>query len=289
MTTFVALGDSITVGVGDPQPDGAWRGWAALLAASLPAPRLHNLAVNGALTRDVERDQLPRALELRPDIASVIMGVNDTLRRTFDVCRVAGTIERTLAALRTEGAIVLTMRLPDPGRMFRLPGGLARPLARRIRAVNAVTDAAAERFGTVHVDIAGHPATYERRMWSVDRLHPSERGHRLLARSFAGRLGLSPARWPDEEPANPPPTLSSELRWMATKGVRWMVDRSTDLVPYLAGMMIAEWWYGLRGLAHRLDDSMAREVTAALCAPLVRTRLAAWPDPMDVPLTNCDR
>ncbi|GIH12890.1 SGNH/GDSL hydrolase family protein [Rugosimonospora africana] len=289
MTRFVALGDSITVGVGDPQPNGAWRGWAELLAGALPDAELHNLAVNGALTGDVERNQLPRALALRPDVASVVVGVNDTLRRSFDVARVAASIERTLGALRAEGAVVLTMRMPDPGRMFRLPDGLARPLARRIRAVNAVTDAAATRFGAVHVDIARHPATYERRMWSVDRLHPSERGHRLLARSFADLLGLPPARWPDAEPSNPPPTLTSELRWMATKGVRWVMDRSTDLVPYLCGMMIAEWWYGLRGLAHRLDDSMAREVTAALCTPLTRTRLAAWPDPMDVPLTNCDR
>jgi hypothetical protein len=66
-------------------------------------------------------------------------------------------------------------------------------------------------------------------------------------------------------------------------------DRSTDLVPYLCGMTIREWWYGLRGLAHRLDDSVTREVTAALCPPPARTRLTAWPDPMDVPRSNCDR
>ena len=35
MTRFVALGDSITVGMGDPAPG---RGWAALLAGSLPSP-----------------------------------------------------------------------------------------------------------------------------------------------------------------------------------------------------------------------------------------------------------
>jgi lysophospholipase L1-like esterase len=286
---FVALGDSITLGIGDPQPDGSWRGWAPLLASALPGAELHNLAVSGALTTDVESKQLPQALRLRPHVASVVVGVNDTLRHNFDVSRVAASVEHTVGALRAGGAIVLTMRLPDPGRMFRLPEGLARPLARRIQAVNAVTDAAAARFGAVHADIARHPATYERRMWSVDRLHPSERGHRLLARAYADLLGLPPGAWPAEEPSNPAPTWRSELRWMATKGSRWMIDRSTDLVPYLARMMVAEWWYGLRGLAHRLDDAMAHEVTAALCAPLARTRLAAWPDPMDVPLTNSDR
>ena len=53
MTTFVALGDSITVGMGDPAPEGAgWRGWAALLAASLHQPVMHNLATLGALAVD---------------------------------------------------------------------------------------------------------------------------------------------------------------------------------------------------------------------------------------------
>ena len=32
MTTFAALGDSITLGIGDPAPGRTWRGWAALLA-----------------------------------------------------------------------------------------------------------------------------------------------------------------------------------------------------------------------------------------------------------------
>lgn len=35
-TRYAALGDSITVGMGDPVPGGHWRGFAALLAAGLP-------------------------------------------------------------------------------------------------------------------------------------------------------------------------------------------------------------------------------------------------------------
>jgi lysophospholipase L1-like esterase len=85
MTTFVALGDSITVGMGDPAPEGGgWRGWAALLAASLHQPVIHNLATLGALAVDVERTQLPAATELKPDVASVVVGINDTLRGNFD-------------------------------------------------------------------------------------------------------------------------------------------------------------------------------------------------------------
>jgi len=184
MTRFAALGDSITVGMGDPGPGGGWRGWAALLAGTLPQPELHNLATLGALAADVERVQLPDAIALRPDVASVVVGINDTLRGDFDPERTGVSVGRTVAALRAAGAEVLTMRLPDPGQMFGLPGVLARPLARRMHAVNAAVDEVARRHGTVHLDAASDPATYERCYWSVDRLHPNERGHRLIACRF---------------------------------------------------------------------------------------------------------
>lgn len=185
MTRFAALGDSITVGLGDPAPG---RGWAALLASTLPQPELHNLATLGALATDVERAQLPAATALQPDVASVVVGINDTLRGDFDPERTGPSVGRTVAALRTAGAEVLTMRLPDPGQMFGLPGALARPLARRMRAVNAAMDEVARRYGTVHLDAARDPATHERRYWSVDRLHPNERGHRLIACRFHALL-----------------------------------------------------------------------------------------------------
>jgi lysophospholipase L1-like esterase len=238
VTVFVALGDSTTVGFGDRQPDGSWRGWAPILAAALGA-RLYNLAGSGAQTSDVVADQLPRALALRPDVAAVLVGTNDTLRSPFDPARVAANLDRTVAALRAGGAEVLTIRLPDPGRMFGLPGPLARPLARRMRALNAAADLVAVRHRTVHFDAAGHPDSYDRRMWSVDRLHPSERGHRFLACSFYDLLGLPGSR-PDPTPSSPTPTRAAQAWWMATQGTRWMIRRSTDLLPGLLGLAYAE-------------------------------------------------
>jgi lysophospholipase L1-like esterase len=243
MTTFVALGDSITVGMGDPAPGGGWRGWAALLAASLPQPDVHNLATLGALAADVECVQLPAALDLRPDVASVVVGINDTLRGDFDPERTGAAVGRTVAGLRAAGAQVLTMRLPDPGQMFGLPKALARPLARRMRAVNEAVDAVALDHGTVHLDAASDPATYQRRYWSVDRLHPNERGHRLIACRFHGLLAASGylvGPGPDPEPSSPPPTRLAEFAWLATRGTAWLVRRSTDLVPALAALAVRE-------------------------------------------------
>ena len=246
MTRIVTLGDSITIGMGDPDPAGpkdGWRGWARLLADGLPDAELHNLAVLGAQARHVERDQLPAALALQPDIATVVVGINDTLRAGFNPERTGQSFARTVSALRASGVVVLTMRLPDPGRMFGLPQALARPLSRRMRGVNSELDRVAAHFGTLHWDAAGDPATYDRRNWSVDRLHPNERGHRLIACRFWDHLeaaGHELAVRPDPTPTSPPPTRRDEALWMATKGTRWFLRRSVDLVPYLLFMAARE-------------------------------------------------
>jgi lysophospholipase L1-like esterase len=255
--SFVALGDSITVGMGDPMPGGAWRGWAALLAEALPG-RFHNLAISGAMIGDVWRDQVPAALSLRPDVVSVIVGVNDTLRRRFEIAVLREQLAASIGALTASGAVVLTIRLPDPGLMFGLPGALARPLARRVRAINAAMDDVAARYATVHFDAAGHEGVYDRRMWSVDRLHPSERGHRLLAGSYHDLLtstGLALGPRPGAEPLNPPPTRAAQLRWLATKGTGWLVARSTDLVPALTWLATVETFRTAWTRASRLRQS----------------------------------
>jgi len=247
MTTFAALGDSITLGVGDPAPGGGWRGWAAFLAQSLPGGHLVNLAANGARAADVERAQLPRALELRPDVASVIVGTNDILRAGFDAAAIQAALAHVTGSLSAAGAVVLTMRLPDPGLMLGLPPALARPLARRLQVINEAMDEVAARFATLHFDAAAEAAAYDRRMWSADRLHPSERGHRYIAGCFHDRLAahgqLVGAR-PAAEPTSPPPTRYDTAAWMATKGTAWVLRRTTDLLPYLLFMALRECWPG---------------------------------------------
>ncbi len=248
MTRFAALGDSITVGMGDPAPAGGWRGWAALLAArTLPQPELHNLATLGALAADVERTQLPAARPCGPMWPAWSWGSTTRCAATFDPERTGVSVGRTVAALRATGTEVLTMRLPDPARMFGLPRAIGRPLARRMRAVNAAMDEVARRHGTVHLDATRDPATYERHNWSVDRLHPNERGHRMMACRFHGLLAAAGfplvGPGPDPEPSSPPPTrLAEAVLRMATKGTAWLVRRSRDSGRRpLVGLAVREW------------------------------------------------
>jgi hypothetical protein len=145
-----------------------------------------------------------------------------------------------------------------------LPGALARPLAKRAHQVNDVMDAVAERFGTLHFDAAGDEEAYDPRMWAVDRLHPSERGHRLIARRFHALLdeaGFPVGNAPGAEPMNAPPTRLEQFAWMATKGTAWVAKRSTDLVPNLLGLAFAEWRSGSCQPPDELPEDLAETAT----------------------------
>ncbi|MYX39215.1 MULTISPECIES: SGNH/GDSL hydrolase family protein [unclassified Streptomyces] len=275
---FAALGDSLTEGLGDPVAAG-WRGWAPLLAQGLAAEpsavRLLNCSRSGALTKDVVEEQLPRALEHRPHLASVVVGANDTLRGSFEIETVARRLDTVLAQLRAHGAEVLTACLPDPGRMLGLPWPLARPLGRRMAALNQVVHVLSERYGAVHLHAARHPWVAERASWSADRLHPSERGHRLLAREFHDLLaarGLSDGEPPSTTPGGPGPGAAASVWWMATKGTRWVADRCTDLLPDLLRLAGREARHRLAG-TDGLLDLRSRDATAGALARLGGTYL----------------
>ncbi|MET7453676.1 SGNH/GDSL hydrolase family protein [Streptomyces sp. NPDC005574] len=282
---FVALGDSLTEGVGDPVGDG-WRGWAALLADGLaatpdegaaPGPDggigrvvvFTNLAVSGAQTPDVLERQLPAALALSPDVVSVIIGVNDTLRCTFDIRAVAARLDTVYAACADLGAVLLTACLPDPGGTLGLPGALARPLARRQQAVNAVVHALSDRHGAVHLHASEGAWITDRAMWSADRLHPGERGHRQLAVRFhalLARESVATGPAPSPEPEFPAPTRSASLWWLATAGTGWVARRCTDLLPQLLTLAADELRHRARGTSARLDLRASAAVSAALTA-----------------------
>ncbi|MFJ2474696.1 SGNH/GDSL hydrolase family protein [Streptomyces sp. NPDC087659] len=272
LSRFAALGDSLTEGVGD-RVDGAWRGWAALLAEALgttdePA-EFRNFAISGALSRDVHETQAPAALAYAPDLASVIVGVNDTLRHTFDIHDLAVRLDEVCAALSGNGSRLLTACLPDPGAMLALPAPLARPLARRQRAVNAVVHVLTERYGAVHLHLADISWVENRTLWSADRLHPGERGHRAIARRFHELLtaeGFVLGAAPGSEPEQPVPGRAAKAVWLATAGTAWVARRCTDLLPQLLGLAGAEVRHWARGTSARLDHLAENALSSALAS-----------------------
>ncbi|MDF6041212.1 SGNH/GDSL hydrolase family protein [Streptomyces sp. JH14] len=270
---FAALGDSFTEGLGDPVPGGR-RGWAALLAEGIGDGRrsveFRNFAVSGSLAGDVRDEQAPAAAAFRPDLASVVVGVNDILRRSFDIGFLARRLDEVCALLTEGGAVLLTTCLPDPGAVLGLPAPLGRPLARRQRAVNAVVHALSARYDAVHLHASDGAWVQDRSLWSADRLHPSERGHRTVAAGFHALLaarGLAHGAPPRREPEQPPPSRADSLLWLATAGTGWLVRRSTDLLPQLlclAGAEVRHWARGTTGLLDRRADLALQSALATV-------------------------
>jgi lysophospholipase L1-like esterase len=249
-----ALGDSSTYGIGDPVPlavsGTGWRGWARLLADALDTSydvSFCNLAVSGATAATVRADQLDEAVAHRPDVASLIVGINDTMRSTWDTGRIRDDLMTCADALHGTGALLLTARFHDHGAAIGLPAVLRRPMLARIEAVNTAYDEVHRTYGGLRVDLAAQPGILLRESWSIDRLHPSERGHRALARSFAGLLQREGLAFPHPE-AEPSggyrPSWRRDLAWMAAEGVPWMGRRARDLGPWAVRLA---WTEGVRG------------------------------------------
>lgn len=75
----------------------------------------------------------------------------------------------------------------------------------------------------------------DRACWSVDRLHPSERGHRALAGAAAE--GLRAAGYAVEPPSDVldglPVRWRDDAAWVVRAGVPWLGRRARDWGPTL--------------------------------------------------------
>ncbi|MFY9712406.1 MAG: GDSL-type esterase/lipase family protein [Microbacterium sp.] len=184
---YVALGDSLTEGLCDPAPDGALRGWAdrlALLLAARGGLHYANLAIRSKRVSDVCGSQLERALELRPDLVSILIGANDLVKHRVDITALAGRLEDAVSQLRGIGADVLLVTPFLPGRRA------ASIYTGRFAAFATLLTGIAARTGAILIDTDLHPTLGDRPNWGEDLVHLSSRGHRFLAYRAGEVLGV---------------------------------------------------------------------------------------------------
>jgi lysophospholipase L1-like esterase len=191
-TRFVALGDSLTEGVGDPIGGGRLRGWADRLADGLvpldPGLTYTNLARRSLRTRDVLSAQLPVALRMDPDLVSALVGMNDLMDPDFDARVFERELDEFVCRLGDSGALVLMASFPDVSKHILAPRRVRGPIYDRLKAASDVTRSVAARRDAVFVDVWNMPGARGRDILSLDRMHPNARGHLMLARGFASRL-----------------------------------------------------------------------------------------------------
>jgi lysophospholipase L1-like esterase len=226
---YVAIGDSSTEGLDDPDGQGGYRGWANRLAervaAAQSSPLLYaNLAIRGRTTRRIRDEQLEPALALRPDLVTLFTGTNDVVRPRFDAGEVRSDVELMQRKLIENGATVLGFTLPDLS--IVLP--IARPIAGRVRALNDALRDASASSGAILVDFAKHSVGSDPRLWSEDRLHANSAGHERIAAALAAALGLPGT---DEAWSHPLSTawsrsmtaaIMAEFRWQRRYFLPWI-------------------------------------------------------------------
>ncbi|MGO9667029.1 MAG: SGNH/GDSL hydrolase family protein [Streptosporangiaceae bacterium] len=189
VSSYLAIGDSFTEGVGDPDHAGGCRGWADRFAERLaghsPGARYANLAIRGKLLGQVATEQVPAAIALRPDLVSLAAGGNDLLRPRADPDSLAATFDDAVSRMRAAGSQVLLFTGFDPGTF---------PLLRMIRgkaaAFNMNLRQVASRRDCLLVDLWTMTVLTDPRMWCDDRLHLAPEGHRRVALRVCEAVGV---------------------------------------------------------------------------------------------------
>jgi lysophospholipase L1-like esterase len=192
---FAVLGDSVAEGLTEPVdgyhplafPDRI----RAELAELRPQLAYRNLGRRNLRVAEVHATQLSPALDFRPDLALVVCGANDAMRPGYEAR--ADAVDACLTAmirpLQRAGAQVITVSVFVMPVYPRLPGWLGPAFSRRMALLARRTTALAAELGTIHVDLANHPAIGDDGVLTgSDGLHGNARSHAIAAAAVLRRL-----------------------------------------------------------------------------------------------------
>jgi lysophospholipase L1-like esterase len=230
--SYVALGDSFTEGVGDPDPTrpNGVRGWAdrvaEVLATRVEDFRYANLAIRGRKLGAVLAEQVEPALAMRPELVTLYAGGNDILRPAVDIDAITAAYAEAVGRLRGGGTHVVLFTGVDLGWapvLGRLRG--------RVAIYNELVREIADEHGATLVDYWRMREYRDPRLWDVDRLHMSTLGHRHMAAAVLDALEV-----PHDLALDPLPELvpltgrarrEADLAWARTHAAPWVQRRLT--------------------------------------------------------------
>jgi len=175
---WVAMGDSLTQGIGSSRPQTSWLGRAAAVAAARSGRSVQvvNLAVYGARVADVLERQLPAAPLADADVVTVCIGSNDAGRCSSAAFR--AQLEQVCDALPPT-AMVGDVPEFQWGPRVTAAAELSEVVRAVVRARPQLVLAPVERetAGTrILTELAGY------------FFHPNDNGHARIARAFTPEL-----------------------------------------------------------------------------------------------------
>jgi lysophospholipase L1-like esterase len=227
---YVAIGDSFTEGIGDPEPrsPGGHRGWADRVAEVLSEQTVDfayaNLAVRGRLLQQILDEQVEPALELQPDLITVSMGGNDVIRPGSDPDDIAARFDVGIERLSSQGATVVMFNGPDIGMT---------PVLGRVRGKVAIYNenlrTVAQKHDAIVADMWSLRELVDPRMWAPDRLHFSPVGHQTIARMVLRSLDVENDLAPFEADPLPKQTWRAarreDISWAREYFAPWIIRR----------------------------------------------------------------
>jgi acyl-CoA thioesterase-1 len=203
---YVALGDSYTIGT-SVDPRLCWPAQLVEVLAQGAAPNtslrlVANLGVNGHTSGELIRDELPELDRLRPEFASLLIGVNDVVRgipaATYEI-NLRAIFEVLVARLPADR--IVTVAIPDytvtpRGAAFGDPGQQRAAIVH----FNEIMAGQCVERGIRHVDTLdlSRRAAEDRSLVAPDGLHPSGAQYRLWIERLAPVVVELLAGRPDE-------------------------------------------------------------------------------------------
>lgn len=190
-SSYVAIGDSFTEGVGDELAGGEVRGWADLvaLALDLAAPQpigYANLAIRGRLLAPIVSEQLDAAIALKPALLSVNGGGNDIMRPRVAISDIADRLVAAAQKATTAGIHVVLTSGANPTR--HLPMGAA--IEKRGNQLATLVRERLPLDNVTFVDNWADDELAKLEYWSLDKLHLGPLGHRRVASNILAALDV---------------------------------------------------------------------------------------------------
>ncbi|MFN8192956.1 MAG: SGNH/GDSL hydrolase family protein [Nocardioidaceae bacterium] len=233
---YVALGDSFTEGVGDPDParPNGLRGWADRVAEVLAKqPGLApgefgyaNLGIRGRKMQQIVDEQVGPAIALDPDLVTIYAGANDILRPRVDIDGLLATYDDAVARLAATGATVVMFTAYDPG-----ISAVFRPVRGRMAIYNEWVREIADRHGALIADMWRMRDAPPWAIWDDDRMHLNSFGHSHIAIAVLERLGiahgLSEPELPERRDMSPAEVRRQNIEWAREHAVPWVHRRIT--------------------------------------------------------------
>jgi lysophospholipase L1-like esterase len=182
---YIALGDSYTIGTGASDES---RSWPSIIARRLNAD-LTNPAVNGFTTLDLIREELPYLERVKPDLVSILIGVNDLVQgRTPEQYRMSlHAIYERVAELQVAAVSIPDWSFVPAAADF----GGADQVARLTEVFNIVAheEATARRFEWIDITEASRSGVGSPGWIASDRLHPGDAQYAAWAEVIWDRVG----------------------------------------------------------------------------------------------------